>query len=123
LMARRADALIPVPVHPSRKRRRGYNQAELIARRLSELSGIPMEAALIRRVKKTRPLKGLSNSERQNNLKRAFKIDINDVKLNTIVIIDDIYTTGATIDSMAQVLKEKGVKKIYFMALAVGRGI
>ena len=123
LMARRADALIPVPVHPSRKRKRGYNQAELIARRLSKLSGIPMEAALIRRVKKTRPLKGLSNSERQNNLKRAFKIDINDVKLNTIVIIDDIYTTGATIDSMAQVLKEKGVKKIYFMALAVGRGI
>ena len=56
-------------------------------------------------------------------MKRAFKIDINDVKLNTIVIIADIYTTGATIDSMAQVLKEKGVKKIYFMALAVGRGI
>lgn len=123
LMTRRADALIPVPVHPSRKRKRGYNQAELIARHLSKLSGIPMEAVLIRRVKKTRPLKGLSNSERQNNLKRAFKIDINDVKLNTIVIIDDIYTTGATIDSMAQVLKEKGVKKIYFMALAVGRGI
>ncbi|MCI9334926.1 MAG: ComF family protein [Lachnospiraceae bacterium] len=123
LRARRADALVPVPIHASRKRRRGYNQAELIARRLSELSGIPVEASLIRRVRKTRPLKGLSNSERQNNLKRAFKIDINDVKLNTIVIIDDIYTTGATIDSMAQVLKEKGVKKIYFMALAVGRGI
>mgnify|MGYP002509640657 CR=1 FL=1 len=123
LAAIRPDALIPVPVHPSRKRSRGYNQAELIAGKLSELSGIPMEASLIRRVKRTRPLKGLSHSERQNNLKRAFKISINDVKLNTIVIIDDIYTTGATIDSMAQTFMEKGVKQIYFMALAIGRGI
>lgn len=123
LTAIHPDALIPVPVHPSRKRSRGYNQAELIARKLSELSGIPMEASLIRRVKRTRPLKGLSHSERQNNLKRAFKISINDVKLNTIVIIDDIYTTGATIDSMARTLREKGVKQIYFMALAIGRGI
>ena len=123
LMARCVDALVPVPIHPSRKRSRGYNQAELIARKLSELSGIPMRASMIRRVKKTMPLKNLSHSERQNNLKRAFKIDINDVKLNTIVIIDDIYTTGATVDSMAQAFKEKGVKKIYFMALAIGRGI
>jgi len=123
LMARHPDALVPVPIHPSRKRARGYNQAELIAGRLSELSGIPMEVSLIRRVKKTRPLKNLSHSERQNNLKRAFKIDINDVKLNTIVIIDDIYTTGATIDSMAQAFREKGVKKIYFMTLTIGRGI
>ncbi len=123
LMAKHPDALVPVPIHPSRKRTRGYNQAELIARRLSELSGIPMRAGLIRRTKKTLPLKNLSHSERQNNLKRAFKIDINDVKLNTIVIIDDIYTTGATIDSMAQAFKEKGVNKIYFMALTIGRGI
>lgn len=123
LTARHADALVPVPIHPSRKRTRGYNQAELIAKKVSELSGIPVEASLIRRVKKTRPLKGLSHFERQNNLKRAFKIETNDVKLNTIVIIDDIYTTGATIDAMAQAFREKGVKQIYFIALAVGRGI
>ncbi len=123
LIARQPDALVPVPIHPSRKKVRGYNQAELIAKRLSELSGIPMEESLIRRVKKTSPLKNLSHSERQNNLKKAFKIYKNDVKLNTIVIIDDIYTTGATIDSMAQVFREKNVKKIYFMALTIGRGI
>lgn len=117
------DALIPVPVHISRKRQRGYNQSELIARALSKYSGIPVNTGLISRVKKTLPQKNLSERERQNNLKRAFKIRQNDVKLSTIIIIDDIYTTGSTIDAMAQVLKNAGVQKVYYMALAVGRGI
>ncbi len=123
LRAIHADALIPVPVHPSRKRARGYNQAELIARELSRHSGIALKTSYVRRVRKTRPLKSLSHAERQNNLKRAFKITANDVKLNTIVIIDDIYTTGATVDAMARALKESGVGEVYFMALTVGRGM
>ena len=123
LSAIRPDALIPVPVHVSRKRQRGYNQSELIARALSEYSGIPVNTRLISRVKKTLPQKNLSERERQNNLKRAFKIRQNDVKLSTIVIIDDIYTTGSTIDAMAQVLKSAGIQKVYYMALAIGRGI
>ena len=117
------DALIPVPVHPSRKRKRGYNQAELIARELSRCSGIPVNARLIRRVGKTIPLKNLNQLEREKNLKRAFKIYKNDVKLNTIVIIDDIYTTGSTIDAMAGILHKAGIPKVYFMALTIGRGI
>ena len=123
LAAVRPDALIPVPVHISRKRKRGYNQAELITRALSEHSGIPVNTKLVSRVRKTLPQKNLSERERQNNLKRAFKIRQNDVKLSTIVIIDDIYTTGSTIDAMAQVLKSAGIQKVYYMALAVGRGI
>lgn len=119
----RPDALLPVPIHPSRKRRRGYNQAELIARELSGLSGIPVNTALMERIKKTRPLKNLSHEERQNNLKRAFKIRQNDVKLSTIVIIDDIYTTGSTIDAMSEVLHQAGISDVYFMTLTVGRGI
>ncbi|MCM1134293.1 MAG: ComF family protein [Clostridium sp.] len=119
----RPDALVPVPVHSSRKRKRGYNQAELIARALSARAGIPVNTSLIRREKKTEPLKNLSQAERQNNLKRAFKIMQNDVKLDTIVIIDDIYTTGSTVDAMAQVLQEASVRKVYFMALTIGRGI
>ena len=123
LEAKGPDALVPVPIHSSRKRKRGYNQAELIARELSKCSGIPVNTSLIRRIKHTRPLKDLSYGERQNNLKKAFKICQNDVKLNTIVIIDDIYTTGSTIDSMARILKGAGVGKIYFMSLTIGRGI
>ncbi|MDO4463421.1 MAG: ComF family protein [Bacillota bacterium] len=117
------DALIPVPIHSSRMRSRGYNQAELVARELSRHSGIPVNTKLIQRVKRTKPLKSLSHSERQNNLKRAFKILQNDVKLNTIVIIDDIYTTGSTIDAMTGVLNDAGVKNVYYMALTIGRGI
>ena len=119
----RPDALVPVPAHPSRKRRRGYNQAELLARELSKCSGIPINTRLICRAGKTKPLKNLSRFERQNNLKKAFKIRRNDVKLNTIVIIDDIYTTGSTIDAMAKAMQEAGIASIYFITLAIGRGI
>lgn len=56
-------------------------------------------------------------------MKRAFKIYKNDVKLSTIVIIDDIYTTGSTIDAMAGILHKAGIPKVYFMALTIGRGI
>ena len=123
LQAVRPDALIPVPVHASKKRLRGYNQSELIAQALSKLSGIPVNTSLIIRQKKTLPQKNLSGQERQNNLKRAFKIHRNDVKLNTIVVIDDIYTTGSTIDAMTETLMESGIQRVYFMTLAVGRGI
>lgn len=119
----RPDALVPVPVHPSKMRSRGYNQAYLIARELSGYCGIPVAKKLIGRKIRTQPLKNLSHEERQNNLKKAFKILQNDVKLDTIVIIDDIYTTGSTMDAMAKVFMEAGIDNIYFMALTIGRGI
>ena len=117
-----ADALVPVPIHKSRRYQRGYNQAEVLARELSVLTGIPLVTNLILRVHKTVPMKDLSVRERQNNLKKAFKICRNDVKLSTIIIIDDIYTTGSTIDAMSYELRKAGVERIYFMSLAIGRG-
>lgn len=115
------DALVPVPLHKSRRRQRGYNQAEVLAKALGKQLGIPVNTRLIKRVKKTVPQKKLNRRMRQNNLKKAFKIDRNDVKLSTIIIIDDIYTTGSTVDAMAVVLQEAGIKDIYFVALAAGR--
>ena len=122
LISLKPDALVPVPVHGSRKRQRGYNQASLIAKELSKLSGIPVNEELIVRTKRTKAQKELSERQRQNNLKKAFKILQNDVKLNTIVIIDDIYTTGSTIDAMAELLLRAGVSKVYYMVMAIGRG-
>ncbi len=119
----RPDALVPVPIHASKRRVRGYNQAEALAKELGSRTGIPVEADLVRRVRKTVPMKELSLGERQNNLKRAFKICRNDVKLNTIIIIDDIYTTGSTIDAMSYELRKAGVKRIYFVTLAIGNGL
>ncbi len=119
----RPDALVPVPIHFTRMKSRGYNQAQLIARELSRHSGIPVNEKLVKREVRTQPLKNLSHAERQNNLKRAFKICQNDVKLNTIVVIDDIYTTGSTIDSMTEVLMEAGICRVNFITLTIGRGI
>lgn len=115
------DVLIPVPLHKTKKQSRGYNQAEALARVLGKILDIPVNTTLIKRVKKTTPQKQLNRQLRQNNLKKAFKIDRNDVKLKTIIIIDDIYTTGSTVDAMALALREAGIQNIYFIALAIGR--
>lgn len=119
----RPDALVPVPIHSSKRYVRGYNQAEVLARELGTIIHIPVETNLIKRVRKTSPMKDLSVSERQNNLKRAFKICRNDVKLSTIIIIDDIYTTGSTIDAMSYELRKAGVERVYFVSLAIGKGV
>lgn len=115
------DALLPVPLHRKRYRMRGYNQSEVFAKELGHRMGIPVASKIVSRVKNTLPQKELDLSERQNNLKKAFKINENDVKLDTIIIIDDIYTTGSTIDALSTVLKEAGVRNIFFVTISGGR--
>ena len=117
------DALIPIPLHKSRQRRRGYNQAALLARVLGGCLDVPVLENYLLRVKNTTPLKQLNPKERQNNLKKAFKITQNDVKLKTVILIDDIYTTGSTIDEAASVLTAGGVERVCFVALACGAGV
>lgn len=117
------DALIPIPLHRRRKRRRGYNQAALLARALGRYLEIPVAEDYLIRVKNTMPMKYLNPKERQNNLKRAFNIVENDVKLKTVIIVDDIYTTGSTVDEAARTLAACGVERIYFVAVACGAGV
>lgn len=117
------EGLVPIPLHPKRKAKRGYNQAELLAREIGSRMGIPVYGNLLLRVKNTVPLKQLNPQERQNNLKKAFNIAENDVKLKTILLIDDIYTTGSTIDEATKVLMRAGVESINFLTLACGAGI
>ena len=122
MLAWKPDALIPVLLHTSRLKKRGYNQAGLLARKVGQMLNIPVYENWIVREKNTKPLKLLDGRERQNNLKKAFKIVQNEVKLKTIIIIDDIYTTGSTVDEISVLCRENGVKKIYFAALSVGNG-
>lgn len=114
------EAFIPVPMYPAKERRRGYNQATLLARALGRVMQVPVYEKIIKRVKNTKPLKLLNPEERLNNLKKAFILEENGVKLSTIVIVDDIYTTGSTIDTMAKVFLEHHIKNVYFVALAIG---
>ena len=122
LYRRQLDAVIPIPLHRNRKRQRGYNQAELIARELGRLLEVPVRSDVLLRTVNTRPQKELNDKERKNNLKKAFKIAENGVQLDCVLLVDDIYTTGSTMDGAAQMLKEAGVSRVYAVSVSIGRG-
>lgn len=116
------DVIVPVPLHWRRRRDRGYNQAEIIARHLGRLSGIPVNCKAIKRVRYTRPQKELNDKDRKKNLKEAFRVTRYWKKESKVLIIDDIYTTGNTIDSAAQELRKNGAEKIWFLTISIGQG-
>jgi ComF family protein len=120
------EVLVPIPVHPSRMRTRGFNQAEELSRRLSDLWGIPTQAHLLIRVKKTLPQKKLTPEERLKNLQQAFAVrppmGRGEAIPETVVLVDDIYTTGSTMEACTRVLKAAGVKKVYFLTICIGYG-
>lgn len=120
LAAMQAQALIPVPLHKKRYHERGYNQAALLARALGKHCDIEVLENLVIRERKTIPQKQLNYAERQKNLKKAFKLCANDVKLKRVIIVDDIYTTGSTVDAVAATLLAGGVSHIFVVTLAAG---
>lgn len=114
------EAILPVPLHKKKQKSRGFNQAEVLAKGIGKALEIPVRTDLVYRQKNTIPQKELNSKERQKNLKNAFKIVQNDVQLNKILLVDDIYTTGSTIEAMASALKQNGVKKVYYICLGAG---
>lgn len=117
-----AQVLIPVPLHKDRMRKRGYNQAQLIAKELGRLINLPTDETLLVRNRKTQPQKELNDKERVKNLENAFKIQRNVVEYKKAILVDDIYTTGTTVDACAKVLIAHGVESVYFVTLCIGRG-
>ena len=117
------DLLVPVPLSAHRLHRRGYNQALILAQEIGRRTGIPVCEGVLRRVTDTLPMKNMTPAERQNNLKKAFQAFGNDVKLNSIMLIDDIYTTGATMDACAYALYRQGARRVCFITLAAGEDI
>ncbi|MCR5670042.1 MAG: ComF family protein [Butyrivibrio sp.] len=115
------DVIVPVPMYPKKEWQRGYNQASVYGKALSERLSIPFADDLVRRTRNTVPMKSLDVSGRRNNLKKAFNIIRNDVKFKCILIIDDIYTTGSTIDAIAHEFRMAGAEKVYFLTLAIGQ--
>jgi len=115
-----ADFVVPVPLHPWRRLRRGFNQAHELARCLE----IPVLAALWR-VKATQPQTGLRPAQRRRNVRAAFRISplVDGARLNgtRVVLVDDVRTTGATLDACARVLKEAGVREV--RALTAARAV
>lgn len=117
------DMLIPVPCSEKRKKKRGYDQAALMARELGLRTGIETREDLLVRAKDTKAMRSMSASDRRNNLKKAFHVYGNGVRLKSIMLIDDIYTTGATIDACAGALLEAGAKEVSFLTFTIGENI
>ena len=117
---REIEAIVPIPMFRRKKRHRGYNQAEIFAKALSRELDMPVESRLVYRVKNTVPQKELNNRQRKDNLKGAFQVRTNIVKYRKILLVDDIYTTGATMDAVGEVLKTAGIEEIYFLCICIG---
>lgn len=117
----RPTIVLPVPIHKSRMRQRGFNQAALLAKELADAEGKPMEEAVLRRVKETRAQMELERKEeRLSNVKDAFAVT--DLAPGSIVLlVDDIYTTGATANQCAKVCKKAGAAEVHVFTLAAAR--
>lgn len=120
LLAMQVDALVPVPVHPKRRRARGFNQAEVLAEKLGEALSLPVWRNRLVRSRNTEPQKDLTPAERLKNLEQAFTAA--PVTGKKLLLVDDIYTTGSTIEACSRALKKAGAEKIYFFTLCIGQG-
>lgn len=113
------DYIVSVPLHSSKMRIRGYNQSELIAKYLSKELNIPYFDAL-KRTRKTIKQSTQSKEERRKNLENAFSIKNSPIELihKTVLLVDDIYTTGSTVNECSKVLINYGIKKVYVITIA-----
>jgi ComF family protein len=111
--------IIPVPLCKSRLRERGYNQAELLARELSQYIEKPVLTNVLIRIKQTTPQKKMNPAERIKNMKNAFAVrDAELIRNKNIVLIDDVFTTGATANECIKTLKKAGAKLISILTVA-----
>jgi len=105
------DLIVPLPLHPARLAERGFNQAAEIAKALSRLSGVAMDAQLARRVRNTAPQTALPWRERTANMRQAFSCE-RDLAGLSVAVIDDVMTTGATLNEFARTLKKSGAARV-----------
>lgn len=113
------DLIIPVPLHPKRLRQRGFNQSARLAQRLAKRLKLDWDPLLVKRVRETPSQTGLSAEERGRNLKNAFAVgDEGKLEGERVLLVDDVYTTGATLRSCAKLLKSNGVESLAAAVIA-----
>jgi ComF family protein len=113
------DLLIPVPLHPHRLRGRGFNQALLLVKELSRQTGIPYRKRVLQKIKLTIPQVNLSGIERKKEVRGSFHIiGKEELKGKTILLVDDVYTTGATVNECSKVLVAAGAERVDVLTLA-----
>ena len=117
-----AEVIVPVPMYFWKERGRGYNQAAVFAKQLGKACGLPVKPHMVKRIRNTTPQKELSDAERKQNLKKAFQFVPNIVEYKKVLLVDDIYTTGYTMDAVSEVLLAAGVQEVYFLCISIGEG-
>jgi ComF family protein len=112
------EMIIAVPLHRTRLRERGFNQAELLAKYLSRYASIPVAPDVLFRIRNTEPLYDMTIEQRQKNLHGAFRVnDKSRIKDRTILVVDDIFTTGSTAYEVARTLKKAGAMKVHILTV------
>jgi ComF family protein len=119
LAGKEFDIIVPVPLHRLREREREFNQSDLLAARLVKHLGCPVKN-LLKRTRATAPQAGLSREERMQNLEGAFEVKKNPLAGASLLLVDDVTTTGATLEACAAVLMEAGAAEV--CAVVVARG-
>lgn len=116
------DLLIPVPLHLKKIRRRTYNQSLELCRFVSREVGIPFDGESLRKIEETQPQKGLKRKSRLRNVRNSFFWEGGDLSGKTICLVDDVYTTGATLRAASRALKKAKAQKIVGLTLAQSTG-
>jgi len=112
--------LIPIPLHPIKLRERGYNQSDYIAEGFAVSLQLPVRKDILRRIKNTVTQTQLTAEERHQNMQDAFSVkkNVDLTKVKNVILIDDVLTTGSTMNSAAEVLKKVGIQRIYGLTVA-----
>jgi ComF family protein len=113
------DVIVAVPLHPKRLRWRGFNQSVLLAREVSRAYGVPLDLSLLTREKETQPQTQLSEDERRSNVRGAFSVHGKEaINGKKILLVDDVYTSGATVNECSRVLMKARAQEVHVITLA-----
>jgi len=117
------DVIIPVPLYKKRLRQRGFNQSALFAKHLANHIGTPLFLNCLIKIRDTMPQVGLNAKERKKNIKNSFAVISREfIQGKNIMLVDDVFTTGATVRECSKLLKKAGAENIYALTLAHSRG-
>jgi len=115
----RGFLVVPVPLHAAKMKERGFDQSYLIAREVARAAGLPLDAGRLVRVRKTEPQAGMSKGDRLRNVRGAFRVTRpEEFRGRDILLVDDVFTTGATVNEAAKVLKQSGGRRVFVFTLA-----
>ena len=118
----RPECIVPVPMHPKKRAERGYDQSVLLAAAFGSVTGLRVEPTALVRTRYTKASKMLGRESRKKNMRGVFAVNPEIRLPDRVLLLDDIYTTGTTMDTASRALRQHGVREICFLTFCIGRG-